>query len=97
MMLAIAAELDYKIYMIQVQTSFFNADMEEGFVKMLPRYEHSNTARVSFLMKCKKSFTDFGKASRTGLIRWISASTTPNFDTSDRCVYVYEDGVGFSF
>ena len=35
--LAIAAELDYEVYMLDVQTAFLNADVdEEGFVKMAP-------------------------------------------------------------
>ena len=39
MVLAIAAELDYEVYMLNVQTAFLNADVkEEVFVKMAPGY-----------------------------------------------------------
>ena len=37
MMLAIAAELDYELFMLDVQTAFVNADVEEDvFAKMAP-------------------------------------------------------------
>ena len=37
MVLEIAAELDYKTYMMDVQTAFLNTDVEENvFVKMPP-------------------------------------------------------------
>ena len=37
MVLAIAAELDYEVYMQDMQTAFLNADVEEEvFVKMSP-------------------------------------------------------------
>ena len=36
MVLAIAAELDYEVYMLNVQTAFLHADVEEeGFVKII--------------------------------------------------------------
>ena len=48
MMVAITAEQDYKIYMVDVQTAFLDADVEEDvFVKMLPGYERSNKAALS--------------------------------------------------
>ena len=47
MVLTIAAELDYEVYMLDVQTTFLNADVEEEvFVKMAPGYEHSNESGV---------------------------------------------------
>ena len=40
MMLAIAAELDYEVLMLDVQTAFLNADVEEEvYAKMAPGYE----------------------------------------------------------
>ena len=40
MVLAIAAELDYEIYMVDVQTTFLDADIEEkAFVKSPLGYE----------------------------------------------------------
>ena len=39
MMLGIAVELDYEVHMLDVQTAFLNADVEEDvFVKMAPSY-----------------------------------------------------------
>ena len=56
MVLAIAAELDYEVYMLYVQTAFLNTDAEgEVFVKMAPIYERSNEPGVPLLMKLKKS------------------------------------------
>ena len=47
MVMAIAAELDYKIQMMGVQTVFLNADVEEEvFVKMPPGT--SKVARLEF-------------------------------------------------
>ena len=56
MTLAIAAELDYEIYMIDAQKAFLNSDVEERvFVKIPPGYDRSNKAGVSLAMKPKKS------------------------------------------
>ena len=56
MVLPIAAELDYEIYMLDVQTAFLNADVEEEvFVKMDPGYERSNGSEVPLVVKLKKS------------------------------------------
>ena len=52
MMLTIAAELDYQVYMMGVQTTFLNDDVEEDVsVKMLPGYERSNKTGVRLVMK----------------------------------------------
>ena len=56
MVLAIAAELDYEVYILEVQTTFLNADVkEEVFVKIAPVYERSNESGVPLVMKLKKS------------------------------------------
>ena len=56
MMLAIAVELDYEVHMLDVQTAFLNADVEEDvFVKMAPGYEINDEAGVPLVMKLKKS------------------------------------------
>ena len=51
MMLAIAIELDYEVYMLDVQTAFLNA----VFVKMVPGYETNDKAGVPFVAKLRKS------------------------------------------
>lgn len=56
MMLAIAAELVYEVFMLDVQTAFLNAKMEEEvFDKMPPGYEITNKFGVPLVMKLKKS------------------------------------------
>ena len=56
MMLAIAAELDYEVLMLDVQTAFLNADIEEEvYVKMAPGYETYDKSGNPFAMKLKKS------------------------------------------
>ena len=48
MMLAIAAELYYKVHMLDVQTPFFNANIEEDvFVKMGARLRDQRQSRSS--------------------------------------------------
>ena len=99
MMLTIAAELDYQVYMMGVQTTFLNDDVEEDVsVKMLPGYERSNKTGVRLVMNRKVS-TDFDNASRTGLVRRISAFGRIEFCPLkyDQCVYIYEDEVTFMF
>ena len=60
MMLAIAVELDYRIQMMDAQTVFLKADVEEEvFVKIPPGYERSNKAGVSLEMKLMKSLYEF--------------------------------------
>ena len=56
MELATAAELDYEVPMLNVQTAFLNADVKEGVsVKMAPDYKSNDKAGVPLLMKLKKS------------------------------------------
>ena len=56
MMLAIAAELDYEVYMLGVQTALLNADVEKGvFVKTVPGYKTNDDAEVPLVIKLKKS------------------------------------------
>ena len=43
------------MYVLDVQTAFLNADVEEEvFVKMLPGYEGSNKNGIPLVMKLKK-------------------------------------------
>ena len=46
MVLVIAAELDYEVYILNVLTALLNTDVEgEVFVKLAPDYERSNEPR----------------------------------------------------
>ena len=54
--LEIAVELDYEVYILDVLTTFLNADVEEAvFVEMAPGYGRSNESGVSFVMELNKS------------------------------------------
>ena len=56
MTLAIAAELDYEVLMLDVQTAFLNADAKKNVnVKMAPGYETYDLSGVHFVMKLEKS------------------------------------------
>ena len=62
MVLTIAAELDYEVYMLDVQTAFLSADVEEEvFVKMPPDYERSNESGVPLVMKLKRPLRSPGE------------------------------------
>ena len=56
MVLVVTAELDYEFYMLDVQTVFFNADVQKNvFIKMAPGYERSNESGVPLVIKLYKS------------------------------------------
>ena len=55
MMRAIVMELAYELHMLNAQTAFLNADVEENvLVKMAPGCETNDKAGVNFVMKLKK-------------------------------------------
>ena len=94
MMLAIAAELDYEVLMLDVQTAFLNADVEEGvYVKMAPGYETYDKSGVPFVMKLKKSLYGFPQSPKS----WFGTMDDHLSNISFRslksypCVYVFED------
>ena len=94
---AIAAELDYEVYMLDVQTAFLNADVEEEvFVEMAPGYERSNESGVPLVMKLKKSLYGLQQSPKNwfslmdhhlGKIGFRSLKSNP-------CVYIYENENG---
>ena len=97
MMLAIAAELDYEVLMLDVQTTFLKAGVEEEvYVKMAPGEETYDKSRVPFVMKLKKSLYGL----RQSLKNWFGAMddhlSNIGFRSlkSDPCVYVFEDKTG---
>ena len=62
------AELHYEVFMLDAQTAFLNADVEEDvFAKMAPGHEIADESGVPLVMKLKKSWTratlDRGSAS----------------------------------
>ena len=85
MMPAIAAELDYELFMLDVQTSFLNADVEEGvYVKLAPGYETCDKSGVAFGINLRKVSAVFDKAPRTGSAPWTIISRTSASARSSR-------------
>ena len=51
-LLLIAAEIEYDIHAMDIQTAFIDAvEEEEAFVKMPPGYERSSRSGISLVMK----------------------------------------------
>ena len=75
MVLVIAAELDYEVYILNLLTSLLNTDVEEEvFVKLAPDYERSNESGVPLIMKLTNASIVSGRARRTGSVQWITIS-----------------------
>ena len=97
MMLAIAAELDYEVLMLDVQTAFLKADVEEKvYVKMAPGCETYDKSGVPFVMKLKKSLYGL----RQSPMNWFGTMDghLSNIGLrslkSDLCVCVFEEKTG---
>ena len=95
MMLAIAAELDYEVLMLD--TVSLNADVEEEVnIKMALGYETYNKSGVPFVMKLKKSLQGLQQSP----MNWVGTMDDNLSNTgfrslrSDPCVYVFEDKTG---
>ena len=94
----IPAELDYEVYMLEVQTAFFNADVEEErFVKIPPGYERSNESGVPLVMNLKKSLYGLRQSPKN----WLGTTVDHHLGKigfrslkSYPCVNVYEDESG---
>ena len=99
MMPAIAAELDYEVFMVDVHMAFLNADVEEdAFAKTTPGYEIVGNSGVPPVMKLMKSVYGL----RQGPRNWFGTMEHhfPNKIgfrplKSDPCVYAFEDDTGF--
>ena len=94
MVLAIAADLANEVYVLDVQTTFLNADVEEeGFVKMAPGYERSNESGVPFVIELMKSPYGLRQGPKNGFSTMDHHLGMIGFCSLklDLCVYVYED------
>ena len=94
MVLAIAAELDYEVYMPDVQTAFLNVKVEEEvFIKMALGYEYSDESGATLVMKLKKNRYGLRQSPKN----WSSTMDHHlgkigfRFFKPDPCVHVYED------
>ena len=97
MMLAIAAELDYEVLMLDVQTAFLNADVEEKvYIKMTPGYKTYDKSGVPFVMKLKKSLYGLRQSPKNWFGTMDDHLSNIGFRSfkSDPCVYVFEDKTG---
>ena len=93
MMLAIAAELDNEVLMLDVQTAFFNADVEEEvLVNMAPGYETYDKSGVPFAMKLKNSLNDLRQSPKNWFGTMDNHLSNIGFRSlmSDPCVNVFE-------
>ena len=93
-MLTIAAELDYKVLMLDVQTAFLNADVEEEvYVKMAPGYATYDKSGVPFVMKLKKSLYGLGQSPKNWFGTMDDHLSNIGFRSLklDPGVYVFED------
>ena len=98
-MLAIAAELDYEVFMRYVQTAFLNADVEENvFAKMALGYEIADKSGAPLVMKLKKSLYGLRQSPRNwfGMMDHHLAKIGSRPLQSDPCIYVFEDDTGFA-
>ena len=94
MTLTIAAELDYKVLMLDVQTVFLNADVEEEvYVKMAPGYETYDKSGDPFVMKLEKSLYGLQQSPKNWFSTMDDHLSNIGFRSlkSDPCVYVFED------
>ena len=96
-MLAIAAKLGYEVLMLDVQTAFLNADIEEEvYVKTAPGYETYGKSGVPFVMKLKKSLYGLRQSPKNWFGTMDDHLSNIGFCSfkSDPCVYVFEDKIG---
>ena len=94
MMLAIAAELDYEVLILDVQTAFLNADVEEKvYVKMAPGYETFDKSGVPFVMKLKKTLYGLRQSPKNWFGTMDDHLSNISFCSlkSDPYVYVFKD------
>ena len=96
-MLAITAELDYEVLMLDVQTAFLNADVEEEvYVKMPPGYETYDKSGVPFVIKLKKSLYGLRQSPKNWFGTMDNHLSNMGFRSlkSDPCVFVFKDKTG---
>ena len=90
----IAAELDYGVPILDVQTAFLNADfVEEVYVKMAPGYVTYDKSGVPFVMKPKKSLYSLPQSPKNWFGTMDDHLSNIGFRSlkPDACVYVSED------
>ena len=97
MILTVAAELDYDVFILDVQTASLNADVEEDvFAKMAPGYEIADKSGVPLVMKLKKSLYGLRQSPNNWLGTLDHHLAKMGFRPlkSDPCIYVFEGDIG---
>ena len=98
MMLAIGAELDYEMHILDVQTSSLNVDVEEDvFVEMASGYKTNNKAGVLLVMKLNKSLHGLRYSPKNWFGTTDAEINIVCFRSLklDPCMYIYEDEAVF--
>ena len=96
-MLAIPAELDDEVLMLNVKAAFLNADVEEEvYIKMAHGYETYDKSKVQFVMKLENSLYDLRQSPKNRLGTMDDHLSKIGFRSlkSDPCVYVFEAKTG---
>ena len=98
-MLAIAAELDYEVFMLDVQTAFLNADVEEDFfAKVAPGYEIVDKSGAYLVLQAQEEFVR-SPAEPEEFVRRDGLSPRQNRVSPSQIGpmhYVFEDDSGFA-
>ena len=95
MVLAIAAEKEWDVMQLDVQTAFLNADVdEEVYVKMAPGFETSTGEGTPQVMKLLKSLYGLWQSPRNRFGTIDNHLEEIGFKPlkSDPCVYIYSVG-----
>ena len=82
-MLVITTELYYDIYMVNVQSAFLNADVEEeGFIEIPLGNERSTKTGDPLVKKHKRNLDGHRQSLKTWFCRWTSPQVTSCFGRS---------------
>ena len=95
MVLAIAAEFEFKCWQLDYNTAFLNAKVEEEvYVKMAPGYEEFNNDGVLMAMRLLKSLYGLRQSPRCWYGTVDEHVVEIGFKSlkSDPCVYIYSEG-----
>lgn len=94
MVLAVVAELDWKVYLLDVQAAFLNAYVDEKvYVKIALSYTTTDKDEIPLLIKLRKFLYGFAQS----LQNWWRAIDSYLMETgfapleSDTSVYIYKD------
>ncbi|CAN0061694.1 unnamed protein product [Sphacelaria rigidula] len=91
MMLVVAAKPDYVVFMLGIQTTFLNADVEKDVLaKMSPSYEIARKSHFPIVMELNTSLYGLRQSPKNwlGTIDYHLAKVGLRLLKSDPCIYV---------